>query len=161
MTTFTALAPYAVFRDTTRASIRPTATVARADREFEDLRRDAPDLGVNGVHPTAVKALIGVYAALLLTFWAFFGGPETALTLGIITVLGVMFFGLLGGGILLSDSIPKGERGRDFGEFLNGHVSIATGWISGREAFAQIIVLPLALLAGAVVFGAIWRLTAG
>ncbi|WP_127846923.1 hypothetical protein [Caulobacter sp. FWC26] len=115
MTTFTALAPYAVFRDTTRASIRPTATVARADREFEDLRRDAPDLGVNGVHPTAVKALIGVYAALLLTFWAFFGGPETALTLGIITVLGVMFFGLLGGGILLSDSIPKGERGRDLG----------------------------------------------
>mgnify|MGYP004313848483 FL=1 len=161
MTTFTALAPYAVFRDTTRASIRPTATVARADREFEDLRRDAPDLGVNGVHPTAVKALIGVYGVLLLTFWAFFGGPETALTLGIITVLGVMFFGLLGGGILLSDSIPKGERGRDFGEFLNGHVSIATGWISGREAFAQIIVLPLALLAGAVVFGAIWRLTAG
>jgi len=26
-----------------------------------------------------------------------------------------MFFGLLGGGILLSDSIPKGERGRDLG----------------------------------------------
>lgn len=97
MTTLTALAPYPVFRDTTRASRPPAQMVASADREFEDLRRDAPDLGVNGVHPTAVKALIGVYGVLLLTFWAFFGGPETALTLGIITVLGVMFFGLLGG----------------------------------------------------------------
>ena len=47
MTTFTALAPYAVFRDTTRASIRPTATVARADREFEDLRRYFPALFQN------------------------------------------------------------------------------------------------------------------
>lgn len=161
MTASTAFAPSPSFRDTTRPSIRPAATVSRADREFEDLRRDAPDLGVNGVHPTAVKALIGVYALLLLTFWLFFGGLETALTLGIITVLGVMFFGLLGGGILLSDSIPKGERSRDFSEFLNGQVSIATGWISGREALAQIIILPLALRAGAVVFGTIWRLTAG
>ena len=73
MTTLTALAPYPVFRDTTRASRPPAQMVASADREFEDLRRDAPDLGVNGVHPTAVKALIGVYGVLLLTFWAFFG----------------------------------------------------------------------------------------
>lgn len=146
-----------------RAPARPTQVarlVAVPERTFEDLRRDAADLGVSGIHPTAVKALIGAYAALLLVFWLFFGDAQTGLTLGIITILGVMFFGLLGGGILLADSVPRGVRGRSFSEFLDGQVSIYTGWIDGREAFAQIIALPLTLLAGGVVFGAIWRLTA-
>ena len=139
MTILTAFTPNVALRDTTASSAKRPAILATYDRGFEELRRDAPDLGVNGVHPTAVKALITTYALLLLTFWAFFGGPETALTLGVISILGIMFFGLLGGGILLSDSVPKGARGRDFSEFLSGEVSIATGWISGREAFAQII----------------------
>lgn len=141
--------------------IQPAAPPVVADRELEDLRRDVPDLGVNGMHPTAVKAVIGVYVLLLAAFWVSFGGPETALTLVVITVLGTMYFGLLGGGILLADSPPRGAPGRDFGEFLNGQVSIATGWISGREAFAQLIALPVAMLAGAIAFGAIWQLIAG
>lgn len=143
------------------AAAAASAVRATEPRSFEELRRDAADLGVSGVHPTAIKALIGAYAALLLVFWLFFGGPETALTLGIITVLGVMFFGGLGGGILLADSVPRGVRGRSFGDFIEGRALIATGWITGREAFAQIIALPLTLLLGGVVFGTIWRLIAG
>ncbi len=157
----TTLAAPGAFRDLSAPSQIPRARPVVADREFEELRRDAPDLGVNGVHSGAVKAVLGVYALLLLAFWVFFGGPQTALALGVITVLGAMYFGLLGGGVLVADSSPRRALGRDFGAFLDGKVSIATGWILGREAFAQIILLPVALLAGAIVFGSIWRLTAG
>ena len=128
-------------------------------RTFEELRRDAADLGQSGIHPFAVQALTGTYAALLIVFWLLFGGPDTALTLGVITVLGMMYFGLLGGGILMSDSVPRVARGRSFSEFLQGRALIATGWISGKEAFAQIIVLPIALTFGAIVIGLIWRVT--
>lgn len=127
---------------------------------LSELRRLSPNLGVSGVHPTAVKALIGAYGAILVVFWLFFGGPETALTLAIITILAVMFFAGLGGGVLVADSAEPGRRARSFSDFLEGRALIATGWISGREAFAQIIALPLTLLIGAVAFGAIWRLTA-
>ena len=138
------------------------AVVAPSEpRTFEELRRDAAELGQTGIHPFAVHALTGTYAALLVVFWMIFGGPDTALTLGVITVLGIMFFGLLTGGILMSDSVPRGVRGRSFSEFLQGRALIATGWISGREAFAQIILLPVSLIFGAIAIGLIWRVTAG
>jgi hypothetical protein len=158
--------PFEAFAPQPRRTSKPTvlappATAAAADRDFEEFRRNAPDVGVSGVHPNAVVALLGLYGVLMLSFWLFFGGPATALTLTVITVLGLMYFGMLGAGILVSDSPPPGERGRDFGEFLNGRVLTFTGWISGTEALWQIIALPAALSAGAVVFGAIWRFTAG
>ena len=135
------------------------ATVLAEPRRFEELRRDAPDLGRTGVHPKAIVAVIGVYAALMLVFWIAFATAQTALTLGIITILATMYFGLPGGGALLSDSLPRGVRGRDFSEFLDGRALIATGWISGKEAFAQMIALPVCMTIGAVVIGLIWRIT--
>jgi hypothetical protein len=129
------------------------------ERSLEELRRDAPDLGASGVHPKAVVCLITLYGLLVCSFWTFFGDRETALTLAVISILATMFFGLLGGGILLADSVPKGQSERRFADFLHGRVLIATGWIEGREAFAQIATLPAALLMGSIAFGAIWRLT--
>ena len=126
------------------------------ERPFEDLRRDAPELGTSGVHPRAIVGLIGLYSLLVCSFWAFFGDHETGLTLAVITVLAAMFFGLLGGGILLSDNVPKGERGRGFDDFVAGRVLTATGWIDGKEALAQILTLPLCLFTGSLAFGAIW-----
>lgn len=146
--------------ETPRPAAPVTQTAPVDERAFEDLRRDAPDLGATGVHPTAVVILISAYGLMLASFWLFFGNGQTALTLAVVTILALMFFGLLGGGILLADSLPKGQQGRSFAEFLDGRVLIATGWISGREAFAQIAFLPALLLVGGVVFGAIWRLVA-
>lgn len=159
-TRFEAFAPQAR-RTSKPAVLKPPAAVAAAERDFEEFRRSAPDVGVSGVHPNAVVALLGLYGVLMLSFWLFFGGPATALTLAVITVLGLMYFGMLGAGIVFSDSPPRGVPGRDFGEFLNGRVLTFTGWISGTEALWQIIALPVALSAGAVVFGTIWRFTAG
>ncbi|HXA38394.1 MAG TPA: hypothetical protein VNW53_05280 [Phenylobacterium sp.] len=149
-----------------RAWAPPAHTVlspppAASDRPFEELRRAAPELGVSGVHPNTVVALVALYAALLLSFWLFFGTLETALTLGVITVFGILYFGLMAGGVLVADSAPRSVRGRSFGDFLEGRVLVATGWIAGREALAQILVLPAALVLGGTTFGLIWRLTAG
>ncbi len=142
--------------------IVPSAPPAEtSDRQFDELRRAAPDLGVSGVHPSAIVALVALYAVLMLSFWISFGTPETALTLVVITALAVMYFGLLAGGILLSDSLPDGVRARSFGQFTEGRVLIATGWIRGKEALSQILALPAALVLGATIFGLIWRLTAG
>ena len=144
--------------------IAPTQAIVATpmpERRFEELRRIAPDLGTTGIHPTAVASLIGVYGLLMIGFWVSFGNGDTGLTLGVITILATMFFGLLGGGIILADSVPTGTRGRGFNAFLWGEALIGTGWISGKEAFAQIIILPLALASGGAMFGLIWRLTAG
>ena len=141
-------------------SVRKILQPEEPDR-FESLRRYSLGVGQTSVHPNAVIALIGVYAVLMLVFWMAFADAETALTLGVITMLATLYFGLLGGGILLSDSLPNGLRGRSFGNFLNGQTLAGTGWISGREAFAQIIILPVCLAVGAGVFGLIWRFTAG
>lgn len=115
-----------------------------------------------GVHSLAVKTFLGVYATMLGAFWLFFGIEEgtSALAIGVITVLGLLYFGLLGGGILVSDAAPKGERERPFADFVRGRVQIATGQISGREALMQILFLPVLLTVATCVFGAIWRITA-
>jgi hypothetical protein len=125
----------------------------------DTLRRPAPGIGAAGVHPRAVVAVLGLYAALLATFCVFFATPETGLVLFVIVVLAIMYFGLLGGGLLLADSRSPAEPRRSFAEFLNGPVSISTGRISGREALVQMIALPVALVGGAMIFGLIWRAT--
>jgi hypothetical protein len=153
--------------DTLRPAIvrpRPAAAARQripADPDFLDHRRLAGDVGATGVHPLAVKSLIGGYAALMAVFWAAFGGPATDLTLGVITVLAVMYFGLLGGGVLVSDAASKSQPQRSFAAFWRGPVQIAGGVVSGREAYLQIMTLPVCLVAGASVFGLTWRLIAG
>ena len=72
-----------------------------------------------------------------------------------------MFFGLLAGGILVSDTPPQGARYRRFADFLHGSVRIANAVVDGREAFAQIVALPACLVVGALVIGLIWRAAAG
>jgi hypothetical protein len=148
-------------RPETPSPIQSVYAAPAPARRFEDLRRIAPDLGLTGLHPKAVASLIGLYGLLMLGFWVSFGTGATSLTLGVITILATMYFGLLGGGIMLADSVSPGAPGRGFNEFLGGETLIGTGWISGKEAYAQIVVLPLALAGGGAMFGLIWRLTAG
>jgi hypothetical protein len=136
---------------------QPAAWPAPEPDRFGSLRRPAPGIGDSGVHPRAAVAVLCVYAALVLAFCVLFATPATGLTLFVITVLGTMYFGLLGGGLLLADSPPN--PGRSFAAFLKGRVTIATGSITGREAFIQMIAMPLALLFGAIVFGVIWHVT--
>ena len=138
----------------------PPSPIA-ATQSGETLHRVQPGVGLTGVHPAMVKAVAGLYTAMVAVFWLVFGHGEAMLALGFITVLGLMFFGLLTGMSLLADTPAPGERIRSLNDCLAGRVIIDTGWISGREAALQMLTLPACLLVTAVVLGAVYRFTAG
>lgn len=126
----------------------------------QTLHRLQPEVGQTGIHPAVIKAVAGLYAAMVVVFWMVFGRGEARLALGFITLLGLMYFGLLSGLSLVADAPAEGETVRSLGAFLNGRVSTYTGWISGREAVLQILTLPTFLVGTAIVLGAIYGLAA-
>ena len=124
------------------------------------LHRIQLDVGQTGIHPIIIKAVAGLYASMVLVFWITFGRGEATLALGFISLLGAMYFGLLTGGTLVSDTPDAGNGVRSFSQFLNGRVVTYTGWITGREATLQILTLSALLVVTAVVLGVICRLNA-
>lgn len=111
------------------------------------------------VHPIAVEISVLAYAWLGAAFWLAFGGGETSLILSIILVLCIVYVGLLiGGAVMGRNMTPERRQDRSVREFWEGTVDIATGRVSGREAFMQIALLPLALAFGgtAMAICAIW-----
>jgi len=117
-----------------------------------------PRLGASGVRREDFVAVLGVYAAPFAAFGVFFATPNTGLTLFVIVVLAMMYFGLLGGGLLLAGDRRAAGPGRSFAEFLGGRRCLARGRVIGREALGQMIALPAILLGGALVFSVIWRI---
>ena len=59
--------------------------------------------------------------------------------------LGDRVFGLLGGVVMLAEIVPAGTSGPELNEVLRGKALIRTGSISGKEAYAEIVILPLAI----------------
>ena len=127
---------------------------------YEDLERPAPGVAAYGLHPAALSGLVGLYAVMLLSFWVSFArsGPA-ALVLTVVTVLMIMYFSLVVGGIILADSTASGEVQRSFAEFLRGRVDILTGPISGRQAMVQLLLMPACLVALAMAIGIIARVS--
>ena len=99
------------------------------------------------VHRTAVVLPAVAAAYLVAGAWIVFGHGETNLVLAVVTLVLVMFAGLmLAGGAYALDTAP--ERPRSFAEFLKGKVETATGPLSGLEALSEIATLPLVLVVG-------------
>jgi hypothetical protein len=108
------------------------------------------------VHPVAVAIPLVCSAWFLLVSWVAFAGGETSLVLAVVTLIGVMFLGLVvGGGALARDMVPMPKHRRSFQEFLNGNVEIATGRVRGNEALLQIAALPVSIAIGATIIAAI------
>ena len=139
---------------------RPTLRLVTSDDPYADLERPAPGVASRGVHRNVLVFLVGFYAMMVASFWTFFGrDPSAAGVLVVITLIMVMYFSLIVGGILLADSPAPGERQRSFDEFLRGPVEIFTGTITGREATIQILLLPAAMMALAAAIGVVTVLT--
>lgn len=97
---------------------------------------------------------------MLLSFWAMFARDAAIeLVLAVVTVLMIMYFALIIGGIALADSPLVGERQRSFREFMHGPVDIATGIITGREAAMQMLLLPACMIVLATLIGIIARIS--
>ncbi|TPG21699.1 hypothetical protein EAH87_04430 [Sphingomonas koreensis] len=134
------------------APAAPALMLIHSDDPYADLERQSDSVGQHGVHPTALLLGAGGYALMLGSFWAMFArDAEATMVLAVITVLMLMYFALLFGGILLADTPAPGTL-RSFQSFLSGKVETATGAVEGREALLMIVGLPavLALMATAI-----------
>jgi hypothetical protein len=109
-----------------------------------------------GIHPVAIAIPVAATAWFVLVAWLAFGGGEMNVILGAIAVFALLYLGLfIGGGANAYDALPERAPRRSFREFFRGEVEIATGRIAGREAFWQIVTMPLAFAIGFAVIAII------
>ena len=117
-------------------------------------------LPATSVHPAAVAVPAIAASWLVLGAWAVFGGTDTVTVLAMVTVVLVMYGGLmLGGGAFARDVTPDRARTRSFRAFLTGRVDTATGPLTGRQALMEIATMPVTLALGGTAILAIAALT--
>ena len=138
---------------------RPMLTLVHTAGNYDAIERTAPGVAMRGVHPGALVSLVGLYAAMLSGFWIFFArSPEAALVLVMVTVLMLVYFALVIGGILVADAVDPAEPQRGFGAFLKGRVETLTEVITGKQALMQMLFLPACMAVMAMTIGIIARL---
>lgn len=111
----------------------------------------------SNVHPMIGKIAIGATIWFIAVIWLSFGSHGDFLSLAIVTLFFVIFFGLF----LLTASYswhdPRWSLPKiSFREFLNSKVRIETGTLSGREVLIQMALIPVALALAATVIGTLW-----
>ena len=110
------------------------------------------------VHPGAIGLAMGGFGLFIVASWAGWSFGYTTLLLTVVTGLAAMYFGLMIG-LGRNAAQFRGDVGtRSFRAFLNGYVQILTGRVSGRDALAQIVFMPI-LLGATMAFFAIYWLT--
>lgn len=126
---------------------------------YAALRREQASVGQQGVHPYALGLCMAGYGLMLLAFWVMFGRDLAAgLVLAVTSVLMLVYFSLILGGIAFADTPTPGTL-RSFGAFLDGTVQTASGPVSGRIALMMIAGLPFLLAVMAMAIGLIARFT--
>lgn len=112
-----------------------------------------------GELPVAVyRTVLAAYVWMMLAAWIAFGAHATAdINLGIATVVMVVFTAIpcL---IYVTATHHKSAGQESTQHFVSSQLDTATGWLSGREAWLQIAIIPLALAVAATAFGAVYVL---
>lgn len=109
--------------------------------------------------PTFVYVSVVVaFAWIMLAAWlAFAGHMDADLVLGIGVVLAIVFFGVP---IIIRRVAVAHARNRPEvkGDFLTAPVDIATGPLTGRSAWLQVVLIPMALALAATLIGGAYLL---
>jgi len=104
--------------------------------------------------PAAVyRSIVFAFAWMMVAAWLAFGGPSgTNLDLAIATVLCTVFLAIP---IIMYRTACNWlqEPHQAPKQFLSSRVDIATGTLSGREAWLQVILIPFALALAATLIG--------
>jgi uncharacterized membrane protein YtjA (UPF0391 family) len=140
-----------------RASNPVSATdlVLRQDREGTDEHRSNYDSGPGDEFPTAVyRSIVIAFAWMMVAAWLAFGGSSgTDLDLAIATVLFVVFLALP----IIMHRTAANRQGHEPHSapqrFRSSQVDIATGSLSGREAWLEVLLIPIALALAATLIG--------
>ncbi|MDJ1158996.1 hypothetical protein QNA08_12195 [Chelatococcus sp. SYSU_G07232] len=107
----------------------------------EEYRRTGAEM-----HPAVYGAVVLAFAWLLGVCWLTFrNDAQSAMAVVISIVYILMYFGTPA---LMARLGRRGEdapRRRGLAVFLDGRVDTGGGWLTGREALAQIVMIPAAL----------------
>jgi hypothetical protein len=109
---------------------------------------------------TVYRSVILAFVALLPISWVAFARDEAGvLSLGFATVLTVVLFALP---VIVFRTARRHclERPKSIDAFLASRVEIATGSLTGAEAWLQVLIIPLVLLLAALLIGAVHVLVA-
>ena len=102
------------------------------------------------------QSILAAYAWVLIAAWLAFGGTGSVdLDLAVGTALAMVFFSIP---IILYKSAELRSRVPKLGldRFLSSRFDTATGSLSGGEAWAQILLIPLVLAIAATLIGGVW-----
>jgi hypothetical protein len=106
------------------------------------------------------RSVVIAFGAIVAVSWVAFGGSDDSdLTLGFASVLAVVFFALP---IVMHSTAAarSGDKPVPLDTFLRSRVEIATGALTGKEAWLQVLIIPLSLAFAAVAIGAVYLLVA-
>jgi hypothetical protein len=102
------------------------------------------------------RTIVAAYAWMLLVAWLDFSRTvEASWLASVVIVIGIVFFSIP---FLLRRTNRALTRVSQPGleEFLRSDLETATGRLPGREAYLQIVMIPLFLALAATAFGTIW-----
>ena len=128
------------------------ATISTAPEHRSDYGHVPGEEFPRAVYGSVVAAFVFIVAAS----WVAFGsGADADLTLGFATVLTIVFFALP---ILVryAAAARSSDKPAKLDEFLSSRVETATGWLTGPEAWLQILIIPLSLAFAAVAIGTVY-----
>jgi hypothetical protein len=97
------------------------------------------------------QLILAAYGGLLLIAWLAFGrSEESEFNISFAVALGLIFFALP---IILRQVAARRSRKRTVDVALTKKVDIATGPLSLREVYVQVLLIPFTLAAAAVMIG--------
>ncbi|WP_454759476.1 hypothetical protein [Caulobacter segnis] len=103
--------------------------------------------------------IVASYASILVAFgWAFLGAGDVLFNLGVCAAYLAMYLGVPW--VFLKVEPTTGQPRPDLADFLERGLSTWTGHVTGREALAQILTIPVAVAFAALGIGIIVRLAA-
>lgn len=120
-----------------------------------------PDELPGGEFPRAVyRSVAAAFAWMILTAWIAFGsGREPDFTLAFASLIMIVGFALpLLIRVTARHHIAAEQEQEPLRTFLSTDVDIATGWISGRDAWIEVAIIPVALALAATLIGLVYVL---
>lgn len=103
--------------------------------------------------------IVASYASILVAFgWAFLGAGDVLFNLGVCAAYLAMYLGVPW--VFLKVEPKTGQPRPDLTDFMERGLSTWTGHVTGREALAQILTIPVAVAIAALGIGIIVRLSA-
>jgi hypothetical protein len=133
-------------------------TVHQPIAQFAEQLRPAPLRRNRGertfeLHPAVHAMIIGAYLVFAAILGTAFMGPDLVVPMGIVFVSIAALF--ITPGLWARVNPDDGLRKQSWGEFMVEGVECLTGYLTARQALAQILVLPGLMVSLALVFAVI------